>query len=145
MSGDTFIKTLEIKNQIVERIFGNGYNIAFSVGRYDESQDVIIYKMKTALRLMKLAHEFEPNNPHIMMQIVWQYEFMYSEPELMLKVIESTLKSYSESKVTQEYRYSDDDVNLLLYARTDYLKEMYNPSQKRKYVFIGEESDRWYE
>jgi hypothetical protein len=58
MSGDTFIKTLEIKNQIVERIFGNGYNIAFSVGRYDESQDVIIYKMKTALRLMKLAHEF---------------------------------------------------------------------------------------
>lgn len=145
MSNDSFVKLLEIKHPWVEKVFEQGYNIAFSCGRYNESQDVIIYKMKTALRLMKLAHEFDPANPHIMMQIVWQYEFMYAEPEEMLKSIKSAIKLYSRAKVIQDYQYSDHDVNLLIYAQNDYMKEMYNPSPKRKYGFIGEEADRWCE
>lgn len=143
---DTLMQQMfEFKNPFACRVFQMGYNIAFSAGRYTESHDVIIYKMQIALRLMKLAHEFEPDNPHLMMQIVWQYEFMYAEPELMVNVIEPTIKLYSKSKITQEYHYSDHDMNLLLYAKNDYMKEIYNPSPKRKYGFLGGEHDRWYE
>jgi len=135
----------EIKNELVFRVFHMGYVIAFSIGRKDETRDVMVEKYKISLRLMKLAHEFEPDNPHILMQLVWQYEFMHAEPEEMLKVIAHTLKKYAESKVTQEYTYRDYEVDLLLYAKQEYLKKFDKTSIEIECHFIGEEADRWYE
>lgn len=146
MTAFGFEELFEFKSKEARDLFVYGYIMAFSIGRYDgESRETMLEKFKTSLRKMRKAHELEPANPHIMMQLVWQYEYGYSEPEMMIRVIDYAIKLYSRAKIMNDYTYLDHNVDLLIWAKNDYMKELFNLSPKRKYGFLCDESDRWYE